>query len=442
MLIRYYITSVIIWLIIIVIGEPLWALIPWLAIIVMTTGSIQSHQTSIQSVQQFTTDNIMLLSWLMLMFASIRMMYLSWYDIIIATICVSIITIIIYYISLWVNYSDGIIIRHQASIIGVVSVSWVIIIQAIQQLPSIGQYAGILTIFMTIVAIISTLYVIVARSQWLSLPDELHDEIIILRAIIIPIGIIMTVFGWDIIWACALSILLYIIYAWWLWKLKYYYYPITNPEEITVDLILKWYKTAHISQITRWSWINSAFHLIKNIKNPTLFIIQRIPDILMAIAYIYFIVQLLGSWIRVSDFIVYCIIFILYSWLPYLYKKSNTITIDTTAQSFIFGYLSITSLMITIFTSDPISGSIVGIIRVVINALIVSQYNNLNIAQYLKARHVQRRVRANTAWAIVIVAVMVQLPIDSVMIIPLILIVIAILGFTIAQSYITLRTIK
>gem|GEM_PF-6095215 len=83
----------------------------------MTTGSIQSHQTSIQSVQQFATDNIMLLSRLTLMFASVWMMYLSGYDVIISAIYVSIITVIIYCIALSLNYIDGTIIRHQASVV-------------------------------------------------------------------------------------------------------------------------------------------------------------------------------------------------------------------------------------------------------------------------------------------------------------------------------------
>lgn len=53
--------------------------------------------------------------------------------------------------------------------------------------------------------------------------------------------------------------------------------------------------------------------------------------------------------------------------------------------------------MITVFSSDPMTGSIVGILWVVINALVVAQYHRLQLTNYLQPHHVQRRVWANTA---------------------------------------------
>jgi len=426
----------------ILIGQPLWALIPWLAIIIMTTGSIQSHQTSIQSVQQFATDNIMLLSRLTLMFASVWMMYLSGYDVIISAIYVSIITVIIYCIALSLNYIDGTIIRHQASVVWVIGTTITAIIMIMTDMSSMQQYWGILTIFMTIIATIVMTYIIMSHYLWRELPDTLRDEAIGLRTAIIPISIIITVFSHDIMRACTLSLLWYACSARTLSQLNHHYYPAIDTEELTLDLILKWYKTTHISQITRYSWINTAFHTISQIQDPIRFIIQRIPDGIMIIAYLYFITQLLSSWVSMADFIIYCVGFLVYIWLPYLFQMSSVFEIDTLSQWFIIGYLSIIALMMTVFTSDPIAGSIIGIVWVIINALIVAQYHRLWVQQYIQPHHVKRRVRANTAWAAVIIGVMIQLPIDSIMIIPLILIVLAILWFTIAQSYITLRTLK
>jgi hypothetical protein len=97
------------------------------------------------------------------------------------------------------------------------------------------------------------------------------------------------------------------------------------------------------------------------------------------------------------DFIAYCVVFGLYASLRYIYQSNSSFHIDTTAQSFVFGYLGILALMITVFGSDPMTGSIIGILRVVINALIVAQYHRLQLGDYIQTQHVQRRVRANTA---------------------------------------------
>jgi hypothetical protein len=79
------------------------------------------------------------------------------------------------------------------------------------------------------------------------------------------------------------------------------------------------------------------------------------------------------------DFIGYCIVFGVYASLRYIYQSNPSFHLDTTAQSFVFGYLSILALMITVFASDPMTGSIIGILWVVINALVVAQYDRLQL---------------------------------------------------------------
>ena len=81
----------------------------------------------------------------------------------------------------------------------------------------------------------------------------------------------------------------------------------------------------------------------------------------------------------VTEFIAYCVSFGVYISLRYIYQSNPSFHIDTTAQSFVFGYLSILALMITVFASDPVTGSIIGILWVIINALIVTQYDRLQL---------------------------------------------------------------
>lgn len=441
MLIRYYITSVIIWWIMVFVWQPLWALVPAILMIIMATGSIQSHHNSMHSLQQFATDNIMLLSWITLMVWVSWMMYLAWYDLLVSMIWISIVTIISYYISLALDYTDGIIVRHQASIVSIAAIAVSLIIYTISDMSMMQWYWGIASIYMTIIGSIMISYYIASHITHWSLPHHLRDETILVWALMIPLSVIATIFSHDIIRACLIWLLIYQAYWRWLSHLSHYHYPTTNNQELTLDLILKWYKTTQISHLTRRSWVNTIFDHLSQIQPIIHTIIQRIPDIIMAIAYWYFITHLIQWGILMSDFMVYLLSFISYVSLGYVYERSDSINIDTIAQSFIFWYLSILALMITVFASDPVTGSIVGIIWVVINALVVSQYHRLQLSDYMQAHHVQRRVRANTAGAAIILWVMVQLPIDSIMIIPIILITIAILWFTIAQSYITLRTL-
>jgi len=93
----------------------------------------------------------------------------------------------------------------------------------------------------------------------------------------------------------------------------------------------------------------------------------------------------------------------------------------------IIGYLSILALMMTVFGDDPITGSSVGIIWIVLNAVIAAQYQSLDLASYLRPHHLQRWIWANTAGAVIIIITLTQLPIDTVMIVPLMLIVAALL---------------
>lgn len=425
----------------VLVWQPLWALLPAILMIIMATGSIQSHQHSIHSLQQFATDNIMLLSWITLMIWVNRMMYLAWYDLLISMIWISIITIIVYYISLALDYSDGTIVRHQASIVSVVAIIVTLIIYIISDMSNMQWYWGIGAIYWTIIGSIMICYTIASQIFDRALPQHVRDETTLMRTIMIPLSIIATIFSHDIIRACLIWLILYQLYGRWLRYFSHYHYPTTNTQELTLDLILKGYKTTQISHLTRYSWINKIFDHISQIQPIIRTIIQRIPDIIMTIAYVYFITHLIQWGILMSDFIVYSLSFILYGSLGYVYQASKIIIIDTIAQSFIRGYLSVLALMITVFSSDPMTGSIVGILWVVINALIVAQYHRLQLADYMQLHHIQRWVWANTAGAVVIIWVMVQLPIDSIMIIPIILIVIAILWFTIAQSYITLRTL-
>ncbi len=442
MLIRYYITSIIIAVIMIVIGQPIWALIPAILMIVMATGSIQSKQSSIHSLQQFATDNIMLLSWVALMIGATRLMYLWWYDLLTSLMLVSIITVVAYCIALAFDYDDGVIVWHQASIISVIGTIVSILILTIQHAWQWQQYWGIGAVYCTIIGVILVSYGVLSSIARLSLPSHLRSETILLWAIVIPTSIIFTVLFHDIIRACVATLLLYWLYGRWLWQLSHYHYPTTNHEEITLDLILKWYKTSHISHITRRSRVNEIFTHISQIQPIIRSIIQYIPDIIMAWAYGYLIIHLLQWGIVMSDFIGYCIVFGIYASLKFIYQSNPSLHIDTIAQSFIFWYLSILAFMITVFSSDPVTGSVVGIMWVVINALVVAQYHRLQLWDYIQTQHVQRRVWANTVWAVIIVWVLVQLPIDGVMIIPIILIVMAVLWFTIAQSYVTLRTLK
>jgi hypothetical protein len=80
-----------------------------------------------------------------------------------------------------------------------------------------------------------------------------------------------------------------------------------------------------------------------------------------------------------SDFIAYCLIFVVYASLRYIYQSNPSLHIDNTAQSFVVGYLSILALMIAVFASDPITGSVIGMMWVVINALTVAQHDRLNL---------------------------------------------------------------
>ncbi len=442
MLIRYYITSLIIAAIMIAVWQSVRALVPGILMIIMATGSIQSNQTNIQSLQQFATDNIMLISWVALMIGVSWLMYVWWHDLLISVIWVSIMTIWAYYLALTINYEDGIIVWHQASIISIIATSVIIGIWLVQHTWQTQAFWGIGAIYFAVIGAIMWLYRACARIFSLTLPSQLCDETILTRAIIIPTTIIFTTLYHDIIRGCATTLLLYLSYGWLLWQLSHYYYPTINHDEITLDLILKWYKTNHISHITNRSRVNDIFTHISQIQPIIRSIIQHIPDIIMLGSYVYLITHLLQWGIMMSDFIAYCLVSIGYASLGYVYQSNSSLHIDTTAQSFVFGYLGILALMITVFASDPMTGSVIGIIWVVINALVVAQYDRLQLWNYMQPHHTQRRVRANTAGAAIIIWVLTQLPIDTVMMIPIILIVMAILWFTIAQSYATLRTIK
>lgn len=424
------------------IWQPIRAIAPAILMIIMATGSIQSKQSSIQSLHQFTTDNIMLLSWITLMIWSSWLMYLWWYELVVSVMWVSIITVIIYCVALAFNYEDGIIVRHQASIISIAGTLMMIIIFMIQNRSLWQFYWGISAIYLTIIGAILVSYRVISYVFDLLLPWYLCSEIIVLWAILIPTTTIFTILFHNIMRACTATLLLYWLYGRWLWQLSHYHYPITNYEEITLDLILKWYKTNHVSHINRRSRVTKIFTHINQIEPIIRSIIQYIPDVIMIIAYVYLVINLMQRGIMVTEFIAYCVSFGVYISLRYIYQSNPSFHIDTTAQSFVFGYLSILALMITVFASDPVTGSIIGILWVIINALIVTQYDRLQLWLYIQAHHAQRRVQANTVWAVIIIWVMIQLPIDSIMIIPVILIVMAILWFTIAQSYVTLRTLK
>lgn len=442
MLIRYYLTSIIIWVLMILVWQPLWALLPAMLIIILTIGSFQAHQTSIQSLQQFTTDNIMVLSWIALMVWACWMMYLVWQPLIISMIRISLITIMAYLIALGCNYVDGSIVWKQASIISIVAIVCSILVMIIQQPDLLQQYTAIITIYFSVVWAILVWYWTICEIRWYSLPSHLRSETILIWTILVPTLVIYTVCWDNLITSSVITMFLYAWYTWWIGQLSRYHYPITNQQELTLDLILKWYKTTHLSYLTRFSWVNTIFDHIQQLSYPTRTIIQYIPSIVMLSAFGYFVIHMVNWGILMIDFVGYCCTFLLYVSLKYIDQLSDqTLQLDTIPQSFIFWYLTIVILMISSFGWDPITGSIVGILWIAINALVVTQYQRLHLWQYLQPTHVKRRVRANTAGACTMIIVLVQLPIDGMMMIPLVLIVMSMLGFTIAQSYITLRSL-
>jgi len=441
MLLRYYITSSIVTACLFAVGQPLWALLPIVLMIVIAAGSLQSTQPSIQSLQQFTTDNIMLLSWVALMIGVIRLMYLAWYNMIISGMMVSLVTVWVYCASLVLDYQDGAIVRHQTSLLSILGVVWLILTQAIQDMSQIRVYVSLITIYLILVACIYTIYWIMSTVFDRTLPYQMRDYSVIWRTVVIPSTLLITVFVYDIVRALMLIMVMYLIYGRSLSYYEKYYMEVDNPEEVTLDLILRWYKTSTIKSVTSLTRLNELMRYIRWLSSPIQHIFRHTPDVIMVAAYVYLVIHLIWSGILVSNFLVYCICFGSYTGLYYVYKHNSIISIDNIASVVIIGYLSILALMMTVFGDDPITGSSVGIIWIVLNAVIAAQYQSLDLASYLRPHHLQRWIWANTAGAVIIIITLTQLPIDTVMIVPLMLIVAALLWFTVAQSYISLRKV-
>lgn len=361
---------------------------------------------------------------------------------IISGMMVSLVTIWVYCASLVLDYKDGAIVRHQTSLLSIIGLVGIIVTQAIQDLSQVRLYLSLITIYLILVACIYTIYRVMSEMFTRRLPHEIRDYVLIWRSVIVPSSILMTVFVYDIVWAMMLIMVLYLIYGRWLSYYEREYMEIENTEEVTLDLILRWYKTSTIKSVTSLTRLNQLMRYVRTMSEPIVLIYKYLPDVVMVAAYVYLVIHLIGSGILVSNFLIYMVCFGTYMWLYYMYKQNSMISIDNIASVVIIWYLSILALMMTVFGDDPTTGSIVGVIWIVINAIIAAQYQSLDLATYLRPHHLQRWIWANTAGAVVIIITLTQLPIDTVMIVPLMLIVAALLWFTVAQSYISLRKVN
>lgn len=424
------------------IWKIMWAIIPLLGIMIISTWSLQTHHNSIKSIQQFTNNNIMFLSWIVLVIGGIWMMHIWWYEPLFAMIILSIGTIIWYYIILACRYEDWMIVWHQTSVTSALLVFIITIVSIIYQPVVTQQYLGTLSTYLIISTTIMVLYwLFIPMIKWL-IPAHTRDETITLAWVITPSCIIMTLCSTHLIIWLLWIMIWYRCYGWALRKLNQYHYPTDyNQKERTIELILKWYKTSYLSHYMKQrSRVNIIFETIQNLWNPNRIIIEQRPSVIIIWSYTYMITKIITWGITVSDFIIYCIIYIGYVFLWWLYKLNDgKLQIDTLSLSFIIWYLNIITIIIIWFAGDLITGSIIGVIWIIANALLVTQYHNLNFKKYILKHHVKRWVWANTITAWLCIIIIIQLPIDWVMITPITLIITAILWITITQSYNTLR---
>jgi len=442
MLFRYYSVLLMIWWAMIAIGQARRSIVPLIGIWFVALSHTTIYQRWLWSLHDLIQNNIMLLSRLWIAIGVIWLGSVTG-QVIVVSIITSLVTVWAYHCALLLTYKDGIHLWYTSSYLITIITSITIIMACWAEYGRslhVLQYAiWIITIKLVLITTIWWLYWL-----WFSHNSQNeryhHSTCIILIWYLIPIGIIYTLLWNYPIIAWLLIVCQYGLY--WLW-LRYLHDNdtryLTQQPELTIDLILKWYKTTYINQLMTHRYIESIAHQLEQILPSHRTLIQLLLDSTIGLLYMYMIWTIRTQWIGVREFGWYIILIIWYIGLHYLYRTQSYLSIDTIAQGYIVTYLSIGMMMMLIFAWDIRWATIIWWLWTIINSILSIQYRQLSLDHYITTTHLQRRIRSNSvSWAMIAILSL-TLPIDPLIKLPIILIIRSILGFVLVQSHMYYR---